>query len=201
MTRRRRGVLPVPLRRVREGHPVPCYARDGDAGMDLFAAQEVRIDPAGGRALVATGVAVAIPAGYAALILPRSGLALRHGVTVLNAPGLIDSGYRGEQLKVLLLNTDPLAAYHVSVGGEGRPDADRAGRRGVARRGTGTTSDGAWNPVGSVPRVVSEFPPGSTLRALASTGPLNAMRHACRLRHKATRGDTSLLLLAYAAQR
>ena len=115
MTRRRRGVLSVPLRRVREGHPVPCYARDGDAGMDLFAAQDVRIDPAGGRALVATGVAVAIPAGYAALILSRSGLALRHGVTVLNAPGLIDSGYRGE-LKVLLLNSDPLAAYHVSVG-------------------------------------------------------------------------------------
>jgi dUTP pyrophosphatase len=81
---------------------LPAYARAGDAGLDLLAAAPVTLPP-GGRALVATGLRVAIPEGYAGLVLPRSGLALRAGVTVLNAPGLIDSGYRGE-IGVLLIN-------------------------------------------------------------------------------------------------
>jgi dUTP pyrophosphatase len=82
--------------------PLPAYARAGDAGLDLLAAAPVALPP-GGRELVPTGLRVAIPEGYAGLVLPRSGLALRAGVTVLNAPGLIDSGYRGE-IGVLLIN-------------------------------------------------------------------------------------------------
>ena len=82
--------------------PVPSYARDGDAGLDLAAAAPVTLEP-GARRLVSTGLRMAIPAGYAGLVLPRSGLALRSGITVLNAPGLIDSGYRGE-VGVLLIN-------------------------------------------------------------------------------------------------
>jgi dUTP pyrophosphatase len=95
--------------------PLPTYARAGDAGADLLASADVTIPPAGGRALVPTGLALAIPRGYAGFVQPRSGLALRHGVTVLNAPGLIDSGYRDE-LKVLLVNTDPSAPYQVHRG-------------------------------------------------------------------------------------
>ena len=92
------------VRRLDAAVPLPAYARDGDAGLDLCAAEAVTLAP-GARAVVPTGVAVAIPSGYAGLVLPRSGLALRHGVTVLNAPGLIDAGYRGE-VKVLLVNHD-----------------------------------------------------------------------------------------------
>ena len=95
--------------------PLPTYARAGDAGADLVARSGVTIDPAGGRAVVPTGIALAIPEGYAGFVQPRSGLALRHGVTVLNAPGLIDSGYRDE-LRVLLVNTDPLHPYEVHRG-------------------------------------------------------------------------------------
>ena len=95
--------------------PLPGYARAGDAGADLRARTDVTIAAGGGRALVPTGVAVAIPPGYAGFVQPRSGLALRHGVTVLNAPGLIDAGYRDE-LKVLLVNTDPESAYLVQRG-------------------------------------------------------------------------------------
>ena len=85
--------------------PLPSYARRGDAGADLVAAEDVDLAP-GERALVRTGVAIALPAGYAAFVHPRSGLAARHGVTVVNAPGTIDAGYRGE-IQVILLNTDP----------------------------------------------------------------------------------------------
>jgi dUTP pyrophosphatase len=85
--------------------PLPSYARPGDAGADLAAAEDVELAP-GERALVRTGIAVALPAGYAAFVHPRSGLAARHGVTLVNAPGTIDAGYRGE-IKVILLNTDP----------------------------------------------------------------------------------------------
>jgi dUTP pyrophosphatase len=82
--------------------PLPAYAKPGDAGLDLRASEAVTLEP-GGRRLVPTGLAVAIPEGHAGFVLPRSGLAMHKGVTVLNAPGLIDSGYRGE-LKVLLIN-------------------------------------------------------------------------------------------------
>jgi dUTP pyrophosphatase len=85
--------------------PLPEYARHDDAGADLAAAEDVDLAP-GERALVRTGVAIALPAGYVAFVHPRSGLAARHGVTVVNAPGTIDAGYRGE-IQVILLNTDP----------------------------------------------------------------------------------------------
>ena len=94
----------IAVKRLDRDLPLPRYARASDAGLDLHAAERVVIEP-GARALVGTGLAVAIPPGWAGLVLPRSGLALRHGVTVLNAPGLIDSGYRGE-VKVLLVNHD-----------------------------------------------------------------------------------------------
>jgi dUTP pyrophosphatase len=87
----------------------------GDAGADLFSRVAVTLSAAGGRALVPTGVALALPEGYAGLVLPRSGLALRHGVTCLNTPGLIDAGYRDE-VKVLLVNTDPEHPYRLQRG-------------------------------------------------------------------------------------
>jgi dUTP pyrophosphatase len=93
---------------------LPTRAHDGDAGLDLFAAEHATIGP-GERASVGTGIAVEIPAGHAGLVLPRSGLADRHGIALVNAPGLIDSGYRGE-LRVLLLNTDPTDAFEVAAG-------------------------------------------------------------------------------------
>jgi dUTP pyrophosphatase len=105
----------LPLVRLDPDLPLPAYAREGDAGADLPAREDVVLAAGGGRALVPTGVAVAIPPGFAGLVLPRSGLAMRHGVTVLNAPGLIDAGYRGE-LTVLLVNTDPVADYTVHRG-------------------------------------------------------------------------------------
>lgn len=95
--------------------PLPTYARPGDAGADLTARTGVVLGAAGGRAVVPTGVAVAIPEGYAGLVLPRSGLARHHGVTVLNAPGLIDAGYRDE-LQVVLVNLDPVDDYEVRRG-------------------------------------------------------------------------------------
>ena len=108
-------MIEVPLVRLDPDLPLPVYARPGDAGADLVAREGVVLAPAGGRAAVPTGVAVAIPEGWAGLVLPRSGLALRHGVTCLNTPGLSDSGYRDELL-VLLVNTDPDAAYEVQRG-------------------------------------------------------------------------------------
>jgi dUTP pyrophosphatase len=110
-----RSVLAVPVQRLDPDLPLPTYARPGDAGADLLARAEVRLRARGGRALVPTGMAVAIPSGYAGFVLPRSGLALRHGVTCLNTPGLIDSGYRGE-LAVVLVNTDPDDDYTVHRG-------------------------------------------------------------------------------------
>jgi dUTP pyrophosphatase len=107
--------LSLPVVRLDPDLPVPAYARAGDAGLDLVARHDAELAPGGGRALVATGLALAIPAGWAGFVQPRSGLALRHGVTVLNTPGLIDSGYRDE-LKVLLVNTDPSSSYHVQRG-------------------------------------------------------------------------------------
>ena len=108
-------VVEIPVQRLDAALPLPAYARPGDAGLDLLAAEETTLAPAGGRALVPTGLAVAIPEGYAGFVQPRSGLALRHGVTCLNTPGLIDSGYRGE-LQVLLVNTDPHEPFVVRRG-------------------------------------------------------------------------------------
>jgi dUTP pyrophosphatase len=108
-------VLAVPIHQLDPELPKPSYARPGDAGADLFAREPATLSAAGGRALVPTGVIVALPPGYAGFVQPRSGLALRHGVTCLNTPGLIDSGYRGE-LAVLLVNTDPSADYAVTRG-------------------------------------------------------------------------------------
>ena len=108
-------MLDLPVVRLDPDLPLPAYARSGDAGADLVAREGVVLRARGGRAVVPAGVAVAIPEGYAGLILPRSGLAVRHGVTVVNAPGLVDAGYRGE-LCVALLNTDPDNDYEVRRG-------------------------------------------------------------------------------------
>ncbi|GAA1088038.1 dUTP diphosphatase [Nocardiopsis metallicus] len=96
--------MPITVRRLDPGLPVPEYAHPGDAGADLYAAVDVHLEP-GERATVPTGLAIALPEGYAAFVHPRSGLAARHGVTVVNAPGTVDAGYRGE-IRVTLLNTD-----------------------------------------------------------------------------------------------
>jgi dUTP pyrophosphatase len=93
---------------------LPTRAHDGDAGLDLYACESAHIGP-GERWSIGTGVAVEIPDGHAGLVLPRSGLAKKHGITLVNAPGLIDSGYRGE-LRVLLLNTDPADIFRVAPG-------------------------------------------------------------------------------------
>jgi dUTP pyrophosphatase len=108
-------VLAVPVVRLDPDLPLPAYAKPGDAGIDLCAREGVVLEPGGGRALVPTGLALAIPEGYAGFVLPRSGLALRSGISVVNAPGLIDAGYRDE-LKVVLLNTDPVLSYEVHRG-------------------------------------------------------------------------------------
>ncbi len=108
-------VIDVPVMVLDQNLPLPSYAMSGDAGMDLYAREDTRLEASGGRAIVATGIALALPEGYAAFVQPRSGLAARHGVTCLNSPGLIDSGYRGE-IKVVLVNTDPLEGYDVKRG-------------------------------------------------------------------------------------
>ena len=95
--------------------PLPRQAHAGDAGVDLYAREDAMLPANGGRVLMPTGIAIAIPAGYAGFVLPRSGLALHNGISVVNAPGLIDSHYRGE-LKVVLLNTDTTRPYHVHRG-------------------------------------------------------------------------------------
>ena len=104
----------LPVARLRDDAVIPAQAYDGDAGLDLAACEHAELGP-GERAVVGTGVAVAIPDGYAGLVLPRSGLAARHGLTLVNAPGLIDSGYRGE-LKVILLNTDAREPFAIEPG-------------------------------------------------------------------------------------
>jgi dUTP pyrophosphatase len=108
-------MLSVPIVQLDAELPLPAYAHAGDAGLDLRARVDVVIAPAGGRVLVPTGIAVAIPVGYAGFVLPRSGLALKHGIGLANTPGLIDSAYRGE-LQVVLLNTDPTESFEVRRG-------------------------------------------------------------------------------------
>jgi dUTP pyrophosphatase len=107
-------VTELPVRRLREDAVVPTQAYPGDAGLDLAACERVELGP-GERATVPTGLAVAVPDGYAGFVQPRSGLAAEHGLTILNTPGLIDSGYRGE-LRIVLHNTDRTAAFVVEPG-------------------------------------------------------------------------------------
>ncbi len=108
-------MLAIPVVRLDPDLPLPAYARDGDAGLDLLAREASTLAAGGGRALVPTGIALALPPGYAGFVQPRSGLALRHGVTCLNTPGLIDAGYRDE-LSVLLVNTDPHEPFEIRRG-------------------------------------------------------------------------------------
>ena len=107
-------MIRLEVRRLRDDAVLPTRAYDGDAGLDLAAYERVTLGP-GERAVVGTGLAVAIPEGYAGFVQPRSGLAARHGISVVNSPGLVDSGYRGEIL-VVLLNTDPHEAFAVEPG-------------------------------------------------------------------------------------
>ncbi|MET0629042.1 MAG: dUTP diphosphatase [Acidimicrobiia bacterium] len=107
--------MEIRVQRLDADLPLPRQQHTDDAGFDLHARERAVLPAGGGRALVPTGIAIAIPSGYAGLVLPRSGLALKHGVTCLNAPGLIDSQYRGE-LKCLLVNTDPTVEYTVERG-------------------------------------------------------------------------------------
>jgi dUTP pyrophosphatase len=105
----------IPIRRLGPALPLPAAQHEGDAGYDLRAREAVALPPGGGRAAVPTGIAVAIPVGWAGLVLPRSGVALRHGVTCLNAPGLIDAGFRDE-IRVILINHDPTETFKIEVG-------------------------------------------------------------------------------------
>jgi dUTP pyrophosphatase len=107
-------VIDLPVARLRDDAILPSQAYEGDAGLDLAACERLELGP-GERGIVGTGLAVAVPEGWAALVLPRSGLAAKHGITVVNSPGLIDAGYRGE-LKVILLNTDKRLAFVVEPG-------------------------------------------------------------------------------------
>ena len=95
--------------------PLPEYAHDGDAGLDLYARESLTLAAGGGRALVPTGISIAIPMGHGGFVLPRSGMAMKHGISVVNAPGLIDAAYRGE-VKVVLINTDPETDYEIERG-------------------------------------------------------------------------------------
>jgi dUTP pyrophosphatase len=107
-------VIELPIQRLREDAVVPERAYAGDAGLDLSSCDRVEIGP-GERAVVGTGLAVAIPEGYGGFVLPRSGLAVKHGITMVNTPGLVDSGYRGE-VRIILLNTDPRETFVVEQG-------------------------------------------------------------------------------------
>jgi len=107
-------LIELPIQRLRADAVLPARAYHGDAGLDLSACERVELPP-GERAIVGTGLAVAIPEGYAGFVQPRSGLADRHGISIVNAPGLIDSGYRGE-LKVILINTDTTHPFVVEPG-------------------------------------------------------------------------------------
>lgn len=108
-------MLPVPVVMLDPDLPLPAYAHTGDAGLDLRAREDGVVAPGGGRLLMPTGISIAIPPGHAGFVLPRSGNALKHGLTVANAPGLVDAAYRGE-IKVILLNTDPDEPFEVRRG-------------------------------------------------------------------------------------
>ena len=105
----------IHIKRLDTDLPLPKLAHVGDAGLDIYSAIDVVLAPNGGRALIPAGIAISIPLGYAGFVLPRSGLALNHGISLVNTPGLIDSHYRGE-IKVVMVNTDQSRPYHVSRG-------------------------------------------------------------------------------------
>ena len=107
--------VPIPIVVLDPDLPLPTYAHDGDAGIDLRARESAVLAPGGGRAMVPTGISIAIPMGHGGFVLPRSGMAMKHGISVVNAPGLIDAAYRGE-IKVVLINTDPEHDYQVERG-------------------------------------------------------------------------------------
>jgi len=107
--------LEIPILQLDAGLPLPAYAHAGDAGLDLYARESLALAAGGGRGLVPTGISIAIPMGFGGFVLPRSGMALRHGISVVNSPGLIDAAYRGE-IKVILVNTDPSADYVIERG-------------------------------------------------------------------------------------
>jgi len=107
--------LSVAVKRLDPDLPLPATARNGDAGVDLYARENATIAARGGRILMPTGLAIAIPLGFAGFVVPRSGLALKHGITLVNTPGIIDRGYRGE-LKVVMINTDPTEDYLITRG-------------------------------------------------------------------------------------
>jgi dUTP pyrophosphatase len=108
------AAVELPIAKLEPGAVLPTRAHSGDAGLDLYASEGARIGP-GQRSSVGTGIAVEIPEGHAGQVLPRSGLAKKHGIALVNSPGLIDSGYRGE-LRVLLLNTDPQELFEIEAG-------------------------------------------------------------------------------------
>jgi dUTP pyrophosphatase len=107
--------LPIDIVQLDPDLPLPTYAHPGDAGLDLYARESAVIGAAGGRYLMPTGIAIAIPVGHCGLLMPRSGLALKHGISIVNAPGLIDAAYRGE-IKAVLVNTDPTDDYEIHRG-------------------------------------------------------------------------------------
>ena len=130
-------MIELPIQRLHADAVAPQRAYTGDAGLDLASCERVELGP-GERALVGTGLAVAIPEGYAGFVQPRSGLAARHGLTVVNSPGLVDSGYRGE-LRVVLLNTDRTEPFVVEPGSAAIPlSPSRTSERGV--RGFGSSA-------------------------------------------------------------
>ena len=107
-------MIEIEIRLLDEDLPMPRYQHDGDAGLDLPSRVDYVLEP-GERAMIPTGIAVAIPRGYAGFVLPRSGLASRHGIALVNSPGLVDSGYRGE-MAIIMINTDKREAFHIQRG-------------------------------------------------------------------------------------
>lgn len=107
-------MIDVQIKLLDEGLPMPRYQHEGDAGLDLPSRVDYVLEP-GERAMIPTGIAVAIPRGYAGFVLPRSGLASRHGIALVNSPGLVDSGYRGE-MAIIMINTDKREAFHIKRG-------------------------------------------------------------------------------------
>ena len=173
-------MLPVPIVHLDPDLPLPAYAHPGDAGLDLRAREDGVVRPGGGRLLMPTGISIAIPVGYAGFVLPRSGNALNHGLTVANAPGLIDAAYRGE-VKVILLNTDPHEPFHVRRG-------DRIAQLVVQR--VEEVSGRWWSRSTATTAVAASATPASTDRA-ATSRRTPAARSRARARRRGRRAPPS----------